>query len=42
MAFLSPEEVLALLKTARAHSIRAWAMVLLAYRHGCARVKSVI
>jgi site-specific recombinase XerD len=34
MVFLSPEEVLALLKTARAHSIRDWAMVLLAYRHG--------
>ena len=34
MAFLSPEEVLAVLKTARARSIRDWAMILLAYRHG--------
>jgi len=34
MAFLSPEEVLAVLKTARARSIRDWVMVLLAYRHG--------
>jgi type 1 fimbriae regulatory protein FimB len=34
MTFLSPEEVLAVLKTARARSIRDWAMVLLAYRHG--------
>jgi len=34
MAFLSPEEVLAVLKAARARSIRDWAMVLLAYRHG--------
>jgi integrase len=34
MAYLSPKEVLAVLKTARARSIRDWAMVLLAYRHG--------
>jgi site-specific recombinase XerD len=34
MAYLSPEEVLAVLKAARGHSIRDWAMVLLAYRHG--------
>ena len=34
MAYLSPEEVLAVLKAARARSIRDWAMVLLAYRHG--------
>jgi site-specific recombinase XerD len=34
MTFLSPEEVLAVLKAARARSIRDWAMVLLAYRHG--------
>jgi hypothetical protein len=29
MAYLSPEEVLAVLKTARTRSIRDWAMVLL-------------
>jgi len=34
MAFLSPEEVLAVLKAARARSVRDWSMVLLAYRHG--------
>jgi site-specific recombinase XerD len=34
MTFLSPEEVLAVLKTARNSSIRDWTMVLLAYRHG--------
>ena len=34
MAFLSPEEVLAVLKAARVRSIRDWAMVLVAYRHG--------
>jgi integrase len=34
MTYLSPEEILALLKAARARSIRDWAMVLLAYRHG--------
>jgi len=31
---LSPEETLALLKAARSHSTRDWAMILLAYRHG--------
>jgi Phage integrase family len=31
---LRPDEVLAVLKEARAHSARNWAMVLLAYRHG--------
>src|ERR1700688_5059853 len=34
MAYLSPEEVLAVLNAARAHSVRDWAMVLVAYRHG--------
>ncbi len=34
MTYLSPEEILAVLKAARARSIRDWAMVLLAYRHG--------
>lgn len=34
MVYLSPEEVLAVLKTARQHSVRDWAMILLAYRHG--------
>ena len=34
MAYLTPEEVLAVLKAARARSVRDWAMVLVAYRHG--------
>jgi len=34
MTYLSPEEVLAVLKTARARSSRDWVMILLAYRHG--------
>lgn len=34
MTFLTPEEMISLLKAAREHSIRAWAMILLAYRHG--------
>jgi len=34
MTFLTPEETLTLLKAAREHSIRAWAMILLSYRHG--------
>lgn len=34
MTFLTPEETLALLKAAREHSARAWAMILLGYRHG--------
>lgn len=34
MITLSPEETLALLKAARKHSTRDWAMILLAYRHG--------
>jgi type 1 fimbriae regulatory protein FimE len=34
MVYLSPEEVLAVLKAARGRSVRDWAMVLLAYRHG--------
>lgn len=34
MVFLSPEEVLAVLKASRGHSVRAWAMILLAYRRG--------
>ena len=34
LIFLSPEEVLAVLKAARGRSTRDWAMILLAYRHG--------
>jgi site-specific recombinase XerD len=34
MSYLTPEEVLAVLKVARARTIRDWAMVLLSYRHG--------
>jgi len=34
MTFLSPTELIVLLKTAREHSIRAWASILLAYKHG--------
>ena len=34
MVSLTPEELLAILKAARAHSVRDWAMVLLSYRHG--------
>ena len=34
MTILSPQETLSLLKAARKHSTRDWAMILLAYRHG--------
>src|SRR5579863_3714146 len=34
MTILSPTEILDLLKSARKHSTRDWAMILLAYRHG--------
>ena len=34
MTFLTPMETLALLKVAKQRSIRDWAMILLAYRHG--------
>jgi integrase len=34
MIFLTPEETLAVLKAARARSVRDWAIILLAYRHG--------
>jgi integrase len=34
MVHLTPEELLAMLKTARARGARDWAMILLAYRHG--------
>ena len=34
MEFLSPEELLAVLKVARERSTHDWAMILLAYRHG--------
>lgn len=34
MAHLTPEETLAVLKAARGHSRRDWAMILVAYRHG--------
>lgn len=32
--FLTPEEVLAVLRIARDRDVRTWAMILLAYRHG--------
>jgi hypothetical protein len=31
---LTPDEVIAVLKTAKERSARDWAMVLVAYRHG--------
>jgi site-specific recombinase XerD len=34
MEFLSPDELLAVLRAARDHSTRSWAMVLLTYSHG--------
>jgi len=34
MTYLAPDELLAVLKAARARSVRDWAMILLAYRHG--------
>jgi len=34
MVHLAPEELLAVLKTARSRSDRDWAMILLVYRHG--------
>jgi len=34
MTFLTPQEMLDLLKAARKRSIRDWAMILMAYRHG--------
>ena len=34
VTYLTPEEILAVLKTARKRSVRDWAMILLAYRHG--------
>ncbi|HET8922993.1 MAG TPA: tyrosine-type recombinase/integrase [Candidatus Acidoferrum sp.] len=34
MAYLTPDETLAVLKAAHEHSRRDWAMILLAYRHG--------
>src|SRR6266481_2722615 len=34
MTFLTPDENLAVLKAAREHATRDWAMILLAYRHG--------
>ena len=33
-AFLAPEETLAVLRAAKDRSVRDWAMILLAYRHG--------
>jgi site-specific recombinase XerD len=32
--YLTPDETLVILRTARSHSARDWAMILLAYRHG--------
>jgi integrase len=34
MAFLSPDEILSVLRAARERATRDWAMILLAYRHG--------
>ena len=34
MTYLTPEEILVVLKAARAHSVRDWSMILIAYRHG--------
>ena len=34
VAFLKPEETLAVLRVAKERSVRDWAMILLAYRHG--------
>lgn len=34
MAFLTTEEMLAVLRAARSRSSRDWAMILVAYRHG--------
>jgi type 1 fimbriae regulatory protein FimB len=34
LVFLTPDEVRSVLRTARARSIRDWAIILLAYRHG--------
>ena len=34
MSHLTPPELLAVLRTAREHSTRDWAMILMAYRHG--------
>src|SRR5690242_8049173 len=34
MTYLTPDEILAVLKVARGRSVRDWAMILLAYRHG--------
>lgn len=34
MTHLTPDEVLAVLKVARSHSPRDWAMILMGYRHG--------
>jgi integrase len=34
LVILSPQEMLALLKAAKNRSMREWAMILLAYRHG--------
>jgi site-specific recombinase XerD len=43
MTFLTPNELLALLKAARERSTRAWASILLAYKHGlrCSEVCDV-
>jgi type 1 fimbriae regulatory protein FimB len=34
MQYLTPDELLMILKEARSHSARNWAMIVLAYRHG--------
>ena len=39
MDFLESNELLAVLKAAKARSNRDWTMLLLAYRHGCEQAK---
>ena len=34
MSHLTPEEILSVLKTAKGRSIRDWAMILVAFKHG--------
>lgn len=35
MSHLTPDETISVLRTAREHGARDWAMILMAYRHGC-------
>lgn len=34
LSYLTPEEILRVLKSAKDHSTRTWAMTLLSFRHG--------